>query len=209
MTNTSPFTVVDQFEAEVAAYAGSKYAVAVDCCTNAIFLCLKYINKPQTITIPKKTYISIPSSIIHAGYKVQFEDINWSGVYQLSPLPIFDGAARFRKGMYQGGYHCLSFHIKKHIKIGKGGMILTDEKAAYDWFRLARFNGRNPVPHDKDNFNMVGWNYYMTSMDAARGLWLLACGEEVYPDLPMDNYPDLSVYSLDHVRSGDKLYRYV
>ena len=206
MTNTSPFTVVDQFEAEVAAYAGSKYAVAVDCCTNAIFLCLKYINKPQTITIPKKTYISVPSSIIHAGYGVQFEDITWSGVYQLNPLPIFDGAARFKRGMYQGGYHCLSFHIKKHIKIGKGGMILTDDREAYDWLRLARFNGRNPVPHDIDNFNMVGWNYYMTGLDAARGLWLLACGEQEYSDLPMENYPDLSIYNLDRARSGDKLY---
>ena len=27
-----------------------------------------------------------------------------------------------------GSFMCLSFHIKKHLKIGKGGMILTDNK---------------------------------------------------------------------------------
>ena len=39
-----PWDIVDAFEKMVAEYAGSKYAVAVDNCTNAIFLCLKYLN---------------------------------------------------------------------------------------------------------------------------------------------------------------------
>ena len=37
-----PWDIVDAFEKMVAKYAGSKYAVAVDNCTNGIFLCLKY-----------------------------------------------------------------------------------------------------------------------------------------------------------------------
>ena len=33
---------VDRFEEIIAEYAGSKYAVAVDSCTNALFLSMKY-----------------------------------------------------------------------------------------------------------------------------------------------------------------------
>jgi dTDP-4-amino-4,6-dideoxygalactose transaminase len=202
----NPFNVVSEFENIIAELAGSKYAVAVDSCTNAIFLCLKYINQPQQdITIPKHTYISVPSSIRHAGHNVFFEDLNWEGVYQLKPLPIFDGALRFKRNMYNGGFHCLSFHIKKHIKIGRGGMILTDDKEAYEWFKLARFNGRNPIEHKLDNFNMIGWNFYMTNSDAARGLWLLSTLDETKIEDIKPDYPDLSIYDFNNTNSGEKL----
>ena len=36
--------VVDLFEKKIAEYSGSKYAVSVDNCTDAIFLCLKYLD---------------------------------------------------------------------------------------------------------------------------------------------------------------------
>ena len=38
---SDPWDVVDLFEKKMAEYAGSKYGVAVDNCTNALFLCLK------------------------------------------------------------------------------------------------------------------------------------------------------------------------
>lgn len=202
---TNSYDVVELFEQKIAQYAGSKYAVAVDCCTNALFLCLMYVNKqPETVTLPNRTYVSVPSAVLHAGYNLQFEDLKWSGIYQLKPFPIFDGAVRFRKGMYQGGYHCLSFHVKKHLKIGRGGMILTDDKQAADWFKLARFNGRNPIHHDYDTFKMVGWNFYMPNYDAARGLWLFDSMGDFYPDI-VGGYPDLSVYNFMHNKSGGKL----
>ena len=70
--------VVDIFEKKIAEYAGSKYAVSVDCCTNALFLCLKYLKVKDTVIIPEKTWISVPCTIEHAGCKVQFEDVEWS-----------------------------------------------------------------------------------------------------------------------------------
>jgi dTDP-4-amino-4,6-dideoxygalactose transaminase len=201
------YKIIDIFEKKISYFAGSKYAVAVDSCSNAIFLCLKFLNKTEeTITIPNKTYISIPCAIRNAGYNVSFEELEWKGVYQLKPLPIFDGALRFSRNMFNGGYHCLSFHIKKHLKIGRGGMILTDDKDAYEWFKLARFNGRNPVPHINDNFKMIGWNFYMTNSDAARGLWLLD-GFDKYKE-PEDiepDYPDLSIYDFNSSESGEIL----
>ena len=85
-----------------------------------------------------------------------------------------------KRGMYKKNtFHCLSFHIRKHLPIGKGGMILTDDKEAYDWFRTVRYEGRsisedgvNYVPYKDDPIESMGWNMYMTPEQAARGLEL-------------------------------------
>ena len=53
------FDKVIQFEKEIANFYGSPYAVAVDCCTHAIELCLRYKNVEEII-VPRRTYISIP-----------------------------------------------------------------------------------------------------------------------------------------------------
>ena len=65
--------VVDLFEKKIAKYAGSKYAVTVDNCTNALFLCLKYLNASGTVVLPSRTWISVPCTVMHAGCKVKFE----------------------------------------------------------------------------------------------------------------------------------------
>lgn len=193
-TINDPWDIVDAFEKKVAAYAGSKYAISLDNCTNAIFLCLKHINYTGRVVIPKNTYISVPATIINAGCFVIFKNIEWSGLYRLEPTPIYDGATRFRKGMYvQGSYHCLSFHKKKILSMGKGGMILTNDKAAYEWFKIARYEGRHTETlYAEDTFDMIGWNMYMPPEQAAYGITLLNnlssynedCGSsEVYHDL--------------------------
>jgi dTDP-4-amino-4,6-dideoxygalactose transaminase len=167
-----PWDVVKAFEKLVAQYAGSKYAVSVDNCTDALFLCLKYLNAKGLVTIPAKTYVSVPQAIIHAGCEVKFEDLEWSGTYYLKPHPIVDGATRFTKGMYiPDTYQCISFHIKKILNIGKGGMILTDDAEAVTWFKKARYEGRDTnIPYDKDDVDMIGWNMYMTPEQAATGI---------------------------------------
>ena len=186
----SAWEIVDIFEKKMAAYAGSKYAVSVDSCTDALFLCLKYLNATGTITLPSRTWISVPCTVIQSGCKVQFENYKWSGAYQLKPYDIWDGAVRMKKGMYKkGSFHCLSFHIRKHIPIGKGGMILTDDKKAYDWFRTVRYEGRtmsddgiNYVMYKDDVIKSQGWNMYMTPEQAARGLELIENIKDDNPD---------------------------
>ena len=203
----NPYKIVSDFEETIAAYAGSKYAVAVESCTAAIFLSLmykrstglSYIAGSNQIRIPKRTYPSIPCSIIHAGYKVLFSDDRWDGEYELFPFNIWDSALRFKRGMYHGGFQCLSFHIKKLLPIGRGGMILTDDEAAYKWLKKARFDGRSPVPLLEDNFTMLGYNMYMPPTDAARGLQLLqALGDRELEDLSVEKqgYPDLSKFKI-------------
>lgn len=197
-----PFDTVRNFEAALAEYAGSKYAVAVDSCTSALLLACAYL-KVDEVTIPKRTYPSVPCSIIHAGGRVRFEDLEWSGIYQLKPYPIYDGAKRFRRNMYvPGALHCLSFHAKKLLPIGRGGAILTDDRQAYEWFKVASFDGRHPgVPLSDDKIEMIGWNVYMSPEQAARGHLMLSLMKDEYED-QVENppYPDLSQFGIFHKR---------
>lgn len=183
------FGVVAEFERRVAEYSGSKYAVAVDCCTNAIFLCCKYLSV-DSVVLPARTYVSVPMAVIHAGGRVYFEDRPWSGVYQLKPYGIFDGAKRFRRGMYEGGLHCLSFHAKKILNIGKGGMILTDDEKAVEWLQKARYDGREEKPYGKSQIKTLGWHMYMLPRDAAWGLQLMDSVAD-FNDDQMEDYHDL------------------
>tara|TARA_A100001391_G_scaffold180092_2_gene145381 strand:- start:5333 stop:6040 length:708 start_codon:yes stop_codon:yes gene_type:complete len=190
-----PFDVVDMFEKEVSKFAGCKYGIAVDNCTDGLFLALKYVDYKGTITIPCRNYCSPPMSIIQAGCKIKFEDIEWSGVYQLKPTNVYDGATRWTEGMFEAGdgYQVVSFQIKKRIPIGKGGMILTNDKKAYEWFKMMRYEGRNTdVPYVKDILQGIGYNMYMLPEDAARGLILMNKIPRQNDDTGgSDNYTDL------------------
>jgi len=194
-----PWDVVDSFEKMIAEYAGSKYAVAVDNCTDAMFLCLKYLKADGEVTIPRRTYVSVPCTILHAGCKVNFDDIEWSGAYPLDPFPVYDSATRMTKNMYvPGSYYCLSFHRRKHVPIGKGGMILTDDKDAYEWFKVVRYEGRHMDRLYKDDeFDTVGWNMYMPPEQAARGIVLFEQLGEVNEDLESSGiHKDLSEFPI-------------
>ena len=186
--------VVRQFEKTIAKYCGAKYGVAVESCSAALFLCCVYL-KVKEVTVPSKTYFSVPCSIIHSGGKIRFVDEEWSGAYQLKPYPIWDSAARFKRKMYvDGSFYCISFQSSKLIPIGRGGMILTDNKKAANWFRKMRNDGRREILKEKDNVTLVGWNFYMTPQQAAQGLDLFywrIFGKEDLPDLKQ-NYSDLS-----------------
>lgn len=189
------YKVVELFEKTIAEYAGSKYAVAVESCCMAIFLCCKYFQVKEA-TIPKRTYPGVACAIINAGGKVKFDNRKWEGNYFLWDTNIVDSALRFRKNMFNPGQHfCLSFHAKKILPIGRGGMILTNDLKFYKWLKKARFDGRGQMPLSEDSIDMVGWNAYMTPEQAARGLMLFDAIKYKYNhDLKVveQNYPDLS-----------------
>lgn len=190
-----PYKVVAEFERVIADYAGAKYAVAAESCSAALFLSCLYMQVKE-VTIPARTYPSVPCAIIHAGGKVRFSDEPWSGIYELASYGIWDGALRFQRGMYAGGLHCLSFHAKKLLPIGRGGMILTDSQEAHDWLKLARFDGREECDlSSQKEFKVLGWNAYLQPEEAARGLLLFASAKhKELPDLRVEDqgYPDLS-----------------
>lgn len=186
--------VVRQFESTIAKHCGAPYGVAVESCSAALFLCCLYL-KVSEVTIPRKTYFSVPAGIIHAGGKVKFIDKEWSGAYQLKPYPIWDSAVRFKRNMYiPKSYYCLSFQTSKHLPIGRGGMILTDNKRAAAWFKLMRQDGRKECPKEMDSVKFFGYNLYLTPEQAARGLELFywrIFNKKDLPDIKM-SYADLS-----------------
>ena len=195
----NPYGVVSIFEDMVSKYTGSPYAIAVDSCTNALFLCLKYLNiTGECITIPSHTYMSVPCSIINSGNHVEFEESEpiLTGAYRLKPTCIWDSALRFTSDMYiEGQMMCLSFSgPRKILKLGKGGIILTDNKDASDWLKRARYHGRNPIDHKVDNFDMIGWNFYMPVDTAARGS-VLMMGMRDNKDVS-EKYQDLSKFEV-------------
>jgi FkbM family methyltransferase len=205
--SSSVYDVTKSFEERLAEYTGAPYAVTIDNQSNALFLSLYYEKiTGKTIKIPSRTYPSVPCEIIHAGGKVEFEPVYGStlkGAYQLSPTNVWDSALRFTNDMYIPGTHmCLSFTGPyKHLKLGKGGAILTDDFEAYKWFKRARYSGRNEVSYHDDNFDMLGWNFYMMPEIASRGLLLM---NQFYnmDGTPKHNedlelpYPDLSKFDI-------------
>jgi len=201
------YDITNEFEKRLADYTGAPYVVTVDNQSNALFLALMFENvKEQEITIPSRTYPSVPCEIIHAGAKVKFTPVKGKtikGAYQLSPTNVWDSALSFTADMYKPGTHmCISFTGPyKHFKLSKGGAILTDSLEAYHWFRRARYSGRRECSYHDDHFDMLGWNFYMMPELAARGLLLM---NQFYntDGTPKHNadlelpYPDLSKFEI-------------
>jgi dTDP-4-amino-4,6-dideoxygalactose transaminase len=85
--------------------------------------------------------------------------------------------------------------------LSKGGAILTDDPKAYEWFKKARFSGRNGCSYHDDDFTMLGWNFYMIPELAARGIQLMGQfynqdGTKKHnPDIELV-YPDLSQFKI-------------
>ena len=214
-----PFQVVRDFEQALCEYTGAPYAVTTTSCTMALLLAVAYhlrgsmnlldrsanqYPSNQEIEIPKRTYVGVPMSIIHAGGRSTFRDEDWRGYYQLKPLPVYDSARWFTSGMYfgekffdRGSMVCVSFHWNKTLGIQQGGAILHDDAKADEWLRMARFDGRmegiSPALQASHNkFTVMGWHCYMSPETAAAGLVRLASLPRSNAPLPNDDYPDLS-----------------
>jgi len=193
------YGVVRDFEKELCDYTRAPYCVTVESCSAALFLCCLHekVREIKEVSIPKITYPSAACAIINAGGRIAWNDENWQeyGAYVFNGTNIVDSAKRLCRGMYKqkDSLHCLSFHAKKHLSIGRGGAILTDSKEAYDWFRWMRFDGRNETSLPNDTLMGVGWNLYMTPSQAARGLELMQWLKDVNIGT-VDEYQDLSKY---------------
>lgn len=202
------YKVTEDFEKALCDYTGASYAVTVDNQTNALFLALTYEKvKNVEITIPARTYPSVPCEIIHAGAKVKFSKVEGktlTGAYQLAPTKVWDSALMFTHNMYKKDTHmCLSFTGPyKHLKLSKGGAILTDDHDAYLWFKRARYSGRRECSYHDDNLDMIGWNFYMMPELAARGLLMMPQFYDNVTGKPKENadlelpYPDLSKFKI-------------
>jgi dTDP-4-amino-4,6-dideoxygalactose transaminase len=186
------FDIITKFENEIAKFFGSKFAVSTDCCTHAIELCLLY-NKIQEISIPSRTYLSVPMTAKKLNINWKWRDETWEHYYKLSDN-IYDAAVLWRKNSYiPGSFMCLSFQFKKHLSLGRGGMILTDDETAYNDLIKLGYDGRSrDLAWAKQDISSFGYHYYMTPETAQLGLDKLDLAINTIPKTwSWQDYPDL------------------
>lgn len=166
---SNPFDVVAEFESKLCNFFNSPYAVATDCCTHAIELCLRLY--PDSVCLPRHTYMSVPMTVIKLGLPLTFKSVAWTEYYAVTEK-IYDAAVLWRANSYiPGTMMCVSFQHKKHINIGKGGCVLLDNEADYLKLKRMRYDGRDlSMPHHLDNVSELGYHYYMTPESALRGI---------------------------------------
>jgi|TARA_B100000073_G_scaffold63827_1_gene47149 dTDP-4-amino-4,6-dideoxygalactose transaminase len=165
------FNIVSEFENKVAEYFGSTYAVATDSCTHGIELCLRH-EKHAEITVPTRTYISVPNLASKLNIKLLWDDKEWRDYYYLGDTNIIDAAVLWKENSYiSGTYMCLSFQFQKHLSLGRGGMILLDNKESANILKKMSYDGRIPgVPWRDQDIDTIGYHYYMTPETAQLGL---------------------------------------
>ena len=187
------FEVVGEFEEKIADFYGATWGVAVDSCTHGIELCLRYVGANE-IVVPKRTYLSVPMLANKMNLDLKWKDEDWRDYYEIGNTGVYDAAVLWRENSYiPKSFMCISFQFQKHLSLGRGGMILTDDLVAKDELKKMSYDGRIPdVPWREQNVDTMGYHYYMTPETAQNGLdkfneakrtkprkWLL----EDWPDL--------------------------
>jgi dTDP-4-amino-4,6-dideoxygalactose transaminase len=190
------FNIVTEFEEKIAEFFGSPYAVAVDSCTHGIELCLRYTNEKK-INLPKRTYLSVPFLAEKLGIEREWRDENWEDYYTLNygSKKIIDAAVLWKKNSYiPNTYMCVSFQYQKHLSLGRGGIILLDNKEDYTNLKKMSYDGRIPnIPWRDQDIDCVGYHYYMTPETAQMGLDKLANAINTPPKKwVVTDWPDLT-----------------
>jgi len=192
------FELINQFENKIAEFFGSPYAVATDSCTHGIELCLRH-TKANFITIPTRTYISVPFTAIKLNLDWNWDKSEWQDYYYLGNTNIIDSAVLWKKDSYiPETYMNLSFQFKKHLNLGRGGMILTDNKMSYDTLKKMVHDGRTTnIPWAKQDITDIGYHYHMTPETAQLGLHKLESAIQTVPkQWTITEWPDLSKMSV-------------
>jgi len=187
--------VTRQFEEAVAKYVGSNYAIAVCNCTVALELCLRTLNVTGEVVLPSFTHHGTIRAIINAGAKPTFCDVDletrnsnltatnthtkaympvsWAG-NPISQNPIavtVEDAACSLGSEYHGhktgcfGLTCFSFHPRKIITTGEGGMITTNDAVLAAQLKKLKHFGRG--------------NYKLSDVNSAIGLVQLGKIEQI------------------------------
>lgn len=201
MSIEQEYNKVTEFENKLAAYTNTPYVVAVDSCTSAIDLCLDYI-VPESIILPNNSYVGVVGVAHRKNIKVYFHDIKWSGIFCITPTNIIDSARRLTSNMYIAGtLMCLSFGYKKHLKIGRGGAILTDNYKAAHTLKLLRNSGKDITKNLPNQvYSVLGRNANLHPDLALRGSTLLDQLPKHNEDLPYEYYGDLEKQVDDVIR---------
>jgi dTDP-4-amino-4,6-dideoxygalactose transaminase len=193
------FETVNKFENEVSKFFGAKYGIAVDSCTHGIELCLRYFNVKK-INTPKRTYISVPFLSNKMGIGLEWRDEEWVDYYTVDEEnKIIDAAVLWKENSYvPNSFMCLSFQFQKHLSLGRGGMILTDNEEVAKELKKLSYDGRLPnIPWREQDIEVYGYHYYMTPETAQLGLDKLPKAIQDEPrQWVVTDWPDLTQMSV-------------
>ena len=192
------FEYVTEFESQIAEFFGSPYAVATDSCTHALELCLRYTGY-NNITIPTRTYVSVPMTCVKLGLNWSWKEEEWSDYYHLGNSTIIDAAVLWGENTYlPNTFMCLSFQFRKHLNLGRGGMILLQCEDDYNALKKMSYDGRDlDRPWAEQDITSIGYHYYMTPEVAKTGIELLKCRKKSpAKKWTARDYPDLTEMSV-------------
>jgi len=213
---------VAAFEEMVAAYVGTRYAVAVSNCTAALHLTLLAldIHAGDIVVVTTYSWVATANVIELCGAQPVFVDIQ-PDTFNMDPdrldetlkrlmsnpntaklvkavlpvhtfgqmadmariteitgryaVPVVEDAACALGAKWQdrqagtwGVMGCFSFHPRKAITTGEGGIITTNDARLAILLRALRNHGQDPMAK-KTDFVMPGFNYRMTEFQAALG----------------------------------------
>ncbi len=101
-------------------------------------------------------------------------------------IPLIEDAACAAGAKYKGRYvgglgvcGCFSFHPRKSVTTGEGGMVTTNDDELAEKLRILRNHGADiseeqrhhgPRPYLLPEFNLLGFNYRMTDLQGALGV---------------------------------------
>ena len=193
------FYTVEKFENLVSNFFGARYGIATDSCTHAIELCMRHDNVNNTFC-PPHTYLSIPMTLIKLNIDWVWDNCRWKNYYYFKETRIIDAAVLWEKNSYiPGTLMCLSFQFKKHLSLGRGGMILTDDFESYHTLKEMRYDGRGDLnkPWSEQQIKQIGYHYYMTPESADLGIQNFYKVKDIEPrKWSYLDYPDLSKFEV-------------
>ena len=187
------FAKVTEFENKVSKFFGAKYGVAVDCCTHGIELCLRYTNA-KSMSSPTRTYLSIPFLAQKLNIDLMWRNYDWEDYYYVTNN-IIDAAVLWKKNSYiHGTFMCISFQFQKHLSLGRGGIILTNNKLSAIELKKMSYDGRIPnIPWRDQDIKTIGYHYYMAPETAQIGLDKLDKAINTKPKKwSINDWPDLT-----------------
>ena len=144
--------------------------------------------------VPKRTYLSIPFLANKLNVPLEWKDEDWKDYYQIGETGVYDAAVLWKENSYLSDtFMCISFQFQKHLSLGRGGMILTDNKESAIELKKMSYDGRDPgTPWRDQNISMIGYHYYMTPETAQLGLDKLPEAIEKTPrQWEWTDWPDL------------------
>lgn len=175
---------VEEFEANLANYVGTKYAVGVASGTDALILSLKAagIQPGDKVLVPSYSFRATVEAVVHAGgipvtYDLDFkvdidEKIKFiipayiAGEVQYLHFPpgltvIEDACQAIGAAPVRGLTACYSFYPAKLLGCyGDAGAIATNDKDLYEKLKILR-------NHNKGDWHEVGYNSRLDNLQAA------------------------------------------